>query len=144
MVYTERNVWSSLVVSLIGLISYVIVIFRLANGGPLTDVVWWVPMLWTVGLSIAATIVVSIIWGIFAGMRDPGGATTTDMRDRDISRMGDRVGQGFLVIAGLGVIVLCAFGANVFWVANTMFLGFGISAIVGGIAQVIAYRVGGA
>ncbi|WP_223170569.1 hypothetical protein [Microbacterium sp. NIBRBAC000506063] len=75
-------------------------------------------------------------------MRDPEGATTTDIRDRDISRMGDRVGQSFLVIAGLGVIVLCALGADLFWIAHTMFFGFAVSAITGGVAQLIAYRRG--
>ena len=48
----------------------------------------------------------------------------------------------FLVIAGLGVLVLCAFEADWFWIANTMFFGFSLSAFVGGAASVIAYRRG--
>ena len=142
MVYTERNTWSSLVVSVIAMVAYVVVVLRRAGTGPITEVDWVPLMLWTVGLSIAGAIVVSILWGIIAGMRDPGGATVTDQRDRDISRMGERVGQGFLVIAGLGVIALCAVEAELFWIAHTMFFGFAVSAIVGGIAQAIAYRRG--
>jgi MFS family permease len=142
MVYEERNTWVGLIVSVIAMAVYVIVILQQAGGGPLTDVVWWPIMLWTIGLSIVASIVVSILWGILAGMRDPDGVGKSDMRDRDIARMGSRVGQAFMVIAGLGVIVLCAFEADWFWIANTMFFGFFLTAFLGGIASVIAYRRG--
>lgn len=69
MVYEERNTWAGLVVSAIGMTVYVIVILQQAAGGPVTDVVWWPIMLWTIGLSIVAVIVISILWGILAGMR---------------------------------------------------------------------------
>ncbi len=142
MVYEERNLWTSLVVSVIVSIAYVIVLLQAADGGPLTDVDWWPIMLWTIGVSIVATIVISILWGILAGMRDPDGVGKSDQRDRDIARMGNRVGQAFMVIGGLGVIVLCAFEAHWFWIANTMYFGFALATIVGGIAGVIAYRRG--
>ena len=35
MVYEERNIWSSLIVSVIGMIVYVIVMLQVAGGGPL-------------------------------------------------------------------------------------------------------------
>ena len=71
MVYEERNTWVGLVVSVIGMAVYVIVVLQQAGGGPLTDVVWWPIMLWTIVGSIIASIVISILWGILAGMRDP-------------------------------------------------------------------------
>lgn len=142
MVYEERNTWVGLVVSVIGVAVYVLIVLQQAGDGPVTDVVWWPIMLGTIVGSIAVSIVVSILWGILAGMRDPDGVGTSDQRDRDIAHMGGRVGQAFTVIAGLGVIVLCAVEADWFWIANTMFLGFALSAFVGGIASVIAYRRG--
>jgi len=142
MVYEERNTWVGLIVSVIAMTVYVIVVLQQAAGGPLTDVVWWPIMLWTIGLSIIGSIAISILWGILAGMRDPDGVGKSDMRDRDIARMGSRVGQAFMVIAGLGVIVLCAFETDWFWIANTMFFGFFLTAFLGGIASVIAYRRG--
>ncbi|MCS3843067.1 hypothetical protein [Microbacterium sp. AK031] len=138
MVYTERNTWVGLIVTAVMIPSYVIVILQRAGGGPLAAVDWFPIMLWTIGISI----VVSILWGMFAGARDPKGATATDVRDRDIDRMGGRVEHSFLVIAGLGVIVLCAIGADAFWIANAMFFGFAVSAFIGGIARIIAYRRG--
>lgn len=142
MVYTERNTWSGLVVAAVIFPVYVIVILQQADGGPLTSVDWLPIMLWTIGIGIVSSIVLSILWGIVAGLRDPKGATTTDVRDRDIDRMGGRVEQSFVVVAGLGVIALCGIGADVFWIANTMFFGFAISTVVGSIARIIAYRRG--
>ncbi|MDY0908391.1 hypothetical protein [Microbacterium sp. CFBP9034] len=142
MAYQERNIWASLIASGIGMSVYTVIVLQQAAGGSVADVDWVPIMLWTIGASIVGAIVLSIVWGILAGMRDPDGVGTSDQRDRDISRMGDRVGQAFLVIAGLGVIVECAFELDWFWIANTMFYGFAASALVGGVASVIAYRRG--
>lgn len=142
MVYEERNIWASLIVSVIGMAVYTVIVLQQAAGGPIDDVDWVPLMLWTIGLSIVAAIVVSIVWGILAGMRDPDGVGRSDQRDRDISHMSTRVGQAFLVIAGLAVIIECAFELDWFWIANTMFYGFALSSIVGGVASVIAYRRG--
>ncbi|WP_396657286.1 hypothetical protein [Microbacterium sp.] len=142
MVYEERNIWASLIVSVIGMIVYIVVVLQQAGGRPLTEVDWVPIMLWTIGGGIVAAIVLSIVWGLIAGARDPDGVGRTDQRDRDIARMSIRVGQAFLVIAGLGVIVLCAFEADWFWIANCMFFGFAASSIIGGIASVVAYRRG--
>ena len=142
MVYEERNIWSTLSVSVIAMSIYTVLVLQQAAGGPIQQVDWVPLMLWTIGGSIVVTIVVSIVWGMLAGMRDPDGVGKSDQRDRDISRMGGRVGQAFLVIAGLGVIVECAFELDWFWIANTMLYGFALSTIVGSTASVIAYRRG--
>lgn len=142
MVFEERNAWAGLILTPLVMIVYVVLVLQDAGGGPLTDVDWFPLMLWVIGGGIVATIVVSIGWGLIAGIKDPDGVGRSDIRDRDISRMGGRVEQGFVVIAGLGVIALCAVGADVFWIANTMFAGFAVSAFIGCIARVIAYRRG--
>ncbi|MBD8012124.1 hypothetical protein B4U78_012300 [Microbacterium esteraromaticum] len=142
MVYHERVAWAQLIASVITLTGYIAVLLMQSRGGDISTVDWLPPMLWTIGAGIALSIVISILWGIAAGLRDPQSATASDIRDRDISRLGGRVEHSFLVIAGLGVIALCAAGAELFWIANTMFLGFAVSALVGGIARVTAYRRG--
>ena len=142
MVYEERNVWAGLIVSPIVMVVYIVLVLQQADGGPLTAVDWFPLMLWSIGGGIVATILLSIAWGIVAGMREPDGVGRSDIRDRDIGRMGARVEQAFVAIAGLGVIVLCGLGADVFWIANTMYLGFAVAALVGGIARAIAYRRG--
>lgn len=142
MVYHERAAWAGLIASIVTIAGYALIMLGRIDVTDLDSVDWFPPMLWTIGAGIVVTIVITIGWGIVAGIRDRDSATTTDIRDRDISRMGGRVEQAFVVIAGLGVIALCAVGAHVFWIANTMFAGFAIAALVGGIARVIAYRRG--
>jgi len=142
MVYEERNVWAGLIVSVLVIPAYIVIVLQQTASTPVTEIDWLPPMLWTIGVGIVATIVVSVVWGIVAGARDPDGVGRSDIRDRDISRMGGRVEQGFLVIAGLAVIALCVIGADVFWIANAMFAGFAVSAVVGGVARAIAYRRG--
>ncbi|MFJ4254603.1 hypothetical protein [Microbacterium sp. NPDC090003] len=142
MVYEERNAWAGLIISLIVIPAYVVIVLQQAATRPIESVDWFPLMLWTIGLGIVGTIVLGILWGLIAHRGDPDGTGRSDIRDRDISRLGGRVEQAFVVLAGLGVIGLCAVGADVFWIANTMFAGFAVSAIVGGIARVIAYRRG--
>lgn len=138
MVYHERGAWAGLIVSVIIAAAYVVVMLR--HPDPVGD---WVPiMAWTIGAGIVLTIIVTIGWGIVAGIRDREDASASDLRDRDISRMGGRVEHSFLIVAGLAVLVLCALGAEIFWIAQTMFAGFLVSAFVGGVARVIAYRRG--
>ena len=142
MVYEERNTWAGLIVMIFMIPAYVIIVLQQAAGRPLVDVDWVPIMVWTIGISIVATIVLSIVWGIFAGMREPQGVGKSDQRDRDIAHMSSRVGQAFLGIAGPGVIALCAIAAAWLWLANARVFGFAVSALVGGIASVIAYRRG--
>ncbi|MEV7611133.1 hypothetical protein AB0N61_16715 [Microbacterium sp. NPDC089320] len=142
MVYEERNAWAGLVVSLLAITAYVVTLLQQAAGGPVTEVDWPPLMLWMIGGGIVVTIAISIIWGMIAGARDPDGAGRSDIRDRDIGRMGSRVEQAFVAIAGTVVILLCALRADVFWIAHTMFAGFAVAAIVGGFARVVAYRRG--
>lgn len=142
MVFAERNLWSSTVVSVVGVSVYVLLLLRQESEGGLTAVDWPPLMLWTIGASIVATIVVSIAWGIAVGLRDPAGASESDERDRAFGRMGDRVGHAVLIVAGLGVIVLSALEADLFWIAQTMVIGFALSSVVGGVAGLAAYRKG--
>lgn len=142
MVYEERNTWAGLIVLVIALSVYAVLIGQQLAARPVGEIDWFPYMAWTIGAGIIATIALSIVWGILAGMRDREGVGRSDQRDRDIARMGDRVGQAFLVLAGLGAIVLCALEADVFWIANTLFAGFALSALLGGVARVIAYRRG--
>jgi hypothetical protein len=142
VVYQERNAWATLVASAGGVVVYVVLILQQAAGGPLHDVEWVPIMLGTIAAAIVAAVAVSIVWGTVAGRGDPDGVGRSDERDRDIARLGDRVGQAFLVIGGLAGILLCALAAEPFYIANALFAGFALSALVGGVARVSAYRRG--
>ena len=142
MVYEERNTWATLIATVITVPIYIVLVVLSADGGPLTDVDWVPIMLWTMGASIVGAIVISIAWGILAGMRDPGEVGKSDQRDRDISRFGGRLGYGVLVAFALGALVLSMIEAHWFWIGNVLFLGFALSTFVGDVARVVAYRRG--
>lgn len=142
MGYGERNVWAGLIVGVVTVGGYVAYLLVALARTPASEVAWQWPMVWCVGIGIAGTIVVSIVWGIVAGMRDGDEQHRLDQRDTDIERMGSRVGQAFVAIGGVGAIILAMLQAHWFWIGNTLFFAFFLSALVGGVAQVIAYRRG--
>ena len=142
MVYQERNTWATLIATVITVPIYIVIVLVQADGGPLTDVEWVPILLWTMGASIVGAIVISILWGIFAGMGDPAGVGVSDQRDRDISRLGNRLGYGVLVAFALVALVLSMVEADWFWIGNALFFGFALATLVGDIARVVAYRRG--
>jgi len=105
---------------------------------PFPDTPYVVPMLATIGGGIVAGIVNGIILGIVT----PKGRAVTDERDVAIDRLGERVGNAFLVIGALAGLVLAMLAAHPFWIANALYLGFVLSAILGAVAKLVAYRRG--
>jgi hypothetical protein len=101
MGYGERNVWAGLIVGVIVVGGYLAYLLVQLSAVPATDVAWQWPMVWTIGAGIAGTIVLSIVWGIVAGLRDRDEEHRLDQRDTDIERMGSRVGQAFMAIGGI-------------------------------------------
>ncbi|MDZ8170496.1 hypothetical protein [Microbacterium xanthum] len=142
MAYAERNTWAQLIASLAGTIVYVVLVAPELWRVPIDEVEWVWPMVWTVAGAIVLSIVLSIGWGILAGMRDPEETHTADQRDREIEWFGDRIGVAFLVIGALSALVLAMLDVDTFWIGNAIFFGFFLSAFIGGIARLSAYRGG--
>ena len=137
MTFTERNVWVFAIVSLMAFLAYVAVIVSRAQDVPIEDVDYIAPMLWSIGLAIVAsivgTILVSIVW------RDGG---KKDQRDKEIDRIGEYTGQSFLVIGGLAGLVLAMLEVDWFWIANALYLGFILSAMLSSATKIGLYRRG--
>jgi hypothetical protein len=136
MSYEERNVWVSLVVSVLAYAVYVAVVLARARDTPLTEVAYAGPLLWSIGGAIVAAIIGSIAVSL-ANRRD---GHLTDQRDKEISRLGERTGQSFVVIGALAAMVLALLEADWFWIANVVYLCFVLSAILGGVTKLAAYR----
>lgn len=142
MGYVERNTWSQLIASAGGVVVYLALVLPQLWTTPIDEIAWQWPMAWTITGAIVASIVISILWGIGAGMRDPDEEHRADQRDREIEHLGDRVGQAFMVIGGLAALILAMLQAEWFWIGNAIFFGFFLSAFVGGIARIVVYRGG--
>ncbi|MDJ1113135.1 hypothetical protein [Microbacterium dauci] len=142
VVREERSVWVGLVVSVVAMIVYGVIMSALLRSTPIEQINWFPLMGWTLGISLVVSLMLTAAWAMIAEAGWPRGLLTSDERDRDIARMGDRVGQAFLVLGGLGAIFLCAADAAPFWIAHSVFAGFALSSIIGSVARVIAYRRG--
>jgi hypothetical protein len=136
MASEEKSAWIMILIAVVAYAVYVAVLLGRIDGGSISTVDYVRPMLWTIGGSIVAAIVLNII----AGMLSPKDAGKKDQRDREIDRFGEHVGQSFLVIGALAGLVLAMAELDYFWIANALYLGFVLSAVLGSIAKIFAYR----
>jgi hypothetical protein len=132
----EKRAWIMLVVTVCATAVYLAIV--LGRAGPLVDVPYVSPMLWTVG----AAIVTSIVLNIAVAISSPTEAGKKDQRDREINRFGEYIGQSFVVIGGVAALVMAMAELDYFWIANVIYLGFTLSAVLGSIAKIVAYRRG--
>ena len=138
MSFEEKSAWIVGVVAVASYGAYLAIILGLAGTMPLVDVPYIAPLLWTVGASIVASIVLHALMGIFS----PRDAGKKDQRDREIYRFGEYIGQSFVVIGGVAALLMAMTETDHFWIANVIYLTFVLSAILGSIAKIVAYRRG--
>lgn len=134
----EKKAWSFLAVAVLAYGVYLMLLLTAAATYSATDIEYAPLMLWTIGGAIVA----GIITNIAIASTSPSDARQVDQRDREITRLGEHVGQAFLVIGGVGALVLALVRADYFWIANVVYLGFVLSAVIGSIARLVAYRRG--
>jgi hypothetical protein len=139
MSYEEKGTWVYLVIAVVGYTVYLSLVLPQVIGGVAVGDVDYVPvMLWTIGGAIVA----SIIGRILVEIIFPSESTKGDVRDRDIDRLGERVGSSFVVIGAVGALVLAMLKADWFWIANVVYLCFVLSALLSSITRLVAYRRG--
>lgn len=138
MAFEEKRAWIMAVVAVGAYLAYVAVILGRAQGIPLAEVTYAATLLWSVGAAIAAAIALNIL----AAVASPKEANKKDQRDREINRFGEYAGQSFLVVGGVAVLALSMAEVDHFWIANTIYLAFVLSAALGAVAKIAAYRWG--
>ena len=134
----EKRAWIMLVVSVVAYSIYLAIILGRAQGVPLAEVSYVATMLWTIGAAIVTAIILNIVVAIIS----PRNADKKDQRDREINRLGEYIGQSFVVIGGVAALLLAMAELGYFWIANVVYLAFVLSSVVGSTAKVIAYRKG--
>lgn len=138
MAVEEKRAWAMAVFAVVGYAVYAVLVLSRVDGRPLAETPYVGPLLWATGIGIVAGIVSGIWFGIAA--RNDG--LQVDERDREIGRFGDHIGQSFVVIGGLSAMVLAVFEVAHFWIANVLYLSFVLSAVLGSLAKIAAYRRG--
>jgi hypothetical protein len=95
-------------------------------------------LLWATGASIVA----SIVGRTLVETARPTESRRTDVRDREIYRFGEYASRWFIV-AGAGAALFMAMARwDYFWIANVIYLGFVLWAVVGSAVKLVAYRRG--
>jgi len=136
MTFDERFNWVFGIVTTCSYGIYLAVVLCRADGGPLHEVAYAAPLLWsiggTVGVSIFGQILLAIIWSKDCGKRD--------LRDREIHRYGEYVGQSFVVMGGAAAMFMSMAKIDHFWIANAVC--FVVSALIAATTKIITYRRG--
>ena len=142
MSFEERNTWVYLVVSVFSYGVYLASILGRWHGVPLTEVPYVATMLWMIGAAIVSAIVLIILLSIAAGIVSPKESSKKDQRDREIHRYGEYIGQSLMGIGVMAVLGMSMAKFNHFWISNGIYLTFVLSAIVGSVVKIVAYRRG--
>jgi hypothetical protein len=138
MSYEEKGAWVYLTVVLGSYGAYIAVILGRADGIPLAEVAYVAPMLWLIGISIAANIVGRVV----VETAKPSGSTKSDVRDKDINRLGGYFGGLVLAVAMAVPFGLALAKASQFWIANAMYAAFVAFALASTLVRIVAYRRG--
>ena len=138
MAFEEKRAWVMVLVTVAAYATYVVVVLGRAGSAPLTEAAYAAPLLWSIGGAIGA----SILLHIALSTASPDGAGEKDQRDREIRRLGEYIGQSFLVVGGVAALGMALAEWDSFWIAYAIYLGFVLSAVLGSIVKIVAYRRG--
>lgn len=136
MTHQEKRAWIMLVVTVIAYGWYVLTVTGRAGGGGLPQVSYPGVLLASVGGAIVASIVAEIGLGVVT----PSASRERDVRDRQIGRLGEYIGQSFVIAGAVAAMAMAMAGWDRFWIANVIYLGFVLSAVLGSIAKIAMYR----
>ncbi len=138
MSYEEKGTWVYLVTSAGAYAVYLVVIIGRMLSTPVGEVPYVAVLLWATGASIVA----SIVGRTLVETARPTESRRTDVRDREIYRFGEYASRWFIV-AGAGAALFMAMARwDYFWIANVIYLGFALWAVVGSAVKLVAYRRG--
>jgi hypothetical protein len=138
MSYEQKGTWVYLTVVVGAYATYVAIIVNRLAGDAVATVPYVSTLLWSLGASMIAAIVGRIALEILR----PSENYTRDARDKEIGRFGEYIGQGPLVVGAVAALIMAMAEWDYFWIANVIYLGFVVSAIVGSVAKLVAYRRG--
>ena len=138
MSFEEKNTWIYGLTALIGGLAY----FVIVGGQALTTPVAEIDYIATMIAAIVGSIVLSVVLIVIVSVAAPKEADQRDERDRQVNARGDQV--GFYVMSILAIVPLgLAFGkAEHFWIANSLYAAFVVTAILTSVVKIVTYRRG--
>jgi hypothetical protein len=95
-------------------------------------------LLWTT----LASIVASVAGRTLAETARPSDSRRKDVRDKEIYRFGEYASRWLIVAGAAAGFFLALAKVDYFWIANVIYLGFVLWAVVGSAIRLVAYRRG--
>jgi hypothetical protein len=138
MSYDEKGTWVYLVTCAGAYGVYLAIVLGRVASTPVDQVPYISVLLWTIGASIAA----SIIGRVVVETASPSDSRQSDVRDKEIYRFGEYVSRWFIVAGAAAALAMAMAKWSYFWIANVIYLGFVLWAIGGSVLKLVAYRRG--
>lgn len=138
MSFEEKGTWVYAVIAVTLAVTYFAIVLGQLPQTAVVNVAYQVPLLAAIGATIGLTIAAHIVVAITA----PDDAGKRDQRDKDINRYGEYVGGVVLGVSAVVPLALALAEADHFWIANTIYLAFILSTVSGSIVKIVAYRRG--
>jgi hypothetical protein len=138
MSYEEKGVWTQLLSSAAAYIAYLAIVVPRLFHTPAAHVSYLLPLLVTTLASVfIATVVRSAL-----EVAKPSDSSKADVRDRDIARFGEHASRWCIVGGAIAGFIGASNHWNYFWIANVIYLGFVLWAVVDSVLRLVAYRRG--
>jgi hypothetical protein len=138
MSYEEKGVWAYLVSSAGAYIAYLAIVLPRLVHTPAAHVSYFLPLMFTTIASVvAATLVRSAL-----EVAKPSDTNKADARDRDIARFAEHASRWCIVATSTVGFWMAYRHWDYFWIANVIYLGFVLWAVVGSVLRLVAYRRG--
>jgi hypothetical protein len=138
MSYEERGVWANLLSSAIAYIVYLAIVVPRLFHTPAAHVAYLLPLLAT---TLASVFIAMMVRSAVEVAR-PSDSGKADVRDRDIARFGDHASRWCVVGGAIAGFIGASDHWDYFWIANVIYLGFVLWAVVGSVLRLVAYRRG--
>ena len=138
MTYEERRLWIYLISSAAAYLVYLAIVWSRADGTSVAHVSYISALLWTT----VASIVVAMIGRMAVESSRSRQERRTDERDREIDRSGEYASRWFVIAAATAGLFMAMARWDYFWIANVLYLGFVLWAVVGSALKLVAYRRG--
>ena len=138
MSYEEKGTWVYLVTSAAAYMVYLVVVLGRLASTPVAEVSY-VPIL--LGTCLASMVAAAVGRTLVETAR-PSDSRQRDVRDKEIYRFGEYTSRWFVIGAAAAAFFMALAKVDYFWIANVIYLGFVLWAVVGSAVKLVAYRRG--
>src|SRR5215831_17280676 len=138
MTYEEKGTWVYLLTSAGAYVIYLVIVLGRVLTTPVAEVSY-VPVL--LGTCLAS-IVAGTVGRTLVETASPSDSRRRDVRDKEIYRFGEYVSRWFVIGGAAAAFFMALVKVDYFWIANVIYLGFVLWAIVGSVIKLVAYRRG--